>query len=1180
MRTCLAILVFLTLTLSPAQAEWWLWEAPTDDDANIGPTQTSVTQYGVSQNGKGIGQSFKPTSNTIYRIDLKLKNRHDRRPFTIKLWAWDDSAGTTPGCTEDSEYASTVAQTPLWTDTVIVPGPDQNEQIRSFFPRDGSGGPLQVVAGQPYYLELGHGQGDAEWAVHQAWSSTDPYPDGMLWTKWFRYDEACITGATLPNEYADLYFRIYSAPGTNPPALTCADGSAAPCFSATGTWTDPDVPGDPITKNDYRWFIDQKATQSAGVLAGDGKNGAQQAFFDAFLYEMDSDVADANRAVALFHKGYDWRSNHLQESVGFTWLERPGWAYHWLQSHALSSENEALIESLLLHSGLRFWDKRELGSHNRALGGALGYRLLTSLVDRADFNALSTCSVTLPAGKSCLFQSGEALGVSDYDDWKAYADQVWADFKADWDFTEDSGHYHTLSWRYVLEFDKLAVELDSATSVWENSDFRALVARFFDLHTPLGPFPAHGDGNGWNLDFASPALLFETAAAKLKSLQLGGEEQYRWLAFRLMDYHRTHALTEDDDPQYDKLWEIVYNEYPAFAFAYLITDENIAKAEPGPQGEVLGANQVLNSSYGRAVSSTGVGQTFEPVSSPLVRIDLNVQNLGPESAGTIRLWKWDAAGYAATVAQTPLYEDSVDLSGLNVIAERSFFPFLDVAEGETYYFELQRSTQFEVRGDNNLATDYYPDGSVWEAGVQLSGVDLWFRTYTLSRDGSVVTERLEADARRSSQMGSPKQPEVFGTSKVPDKLILRSGYGPNDLHAVVNLITDYYGHGQLEAGGVLFLSNDGSLLISGSSYDDKQDKDQTRSIVRRYWGGTARTPSDRATVDLDDYRLASVASIKWEDQRGWDIDLERRIFFVKNRFLLVRDGHSFASAAEVSAGNIWHAYDVRSEHGTNWYSIYNRVPACLNGFEYKNPEEYLLLSMVDRGYAVDEWEEDYSSGNPPTAPFIIGQRWSGNAAAGSERWFDTVLLPHGDTLTPTQAAADISVTYDDGVNVAMQVEVGGETWTVVDNPQGISINTASLETDATYLIARTSASEDPYLLAREATVAYVNHGPGAVIDATWTVSTTVELQTDPEDCPTTSTCSGVTCVPGATTSDVDTYRNSCRTSGGGLILCGAGKTLHHKTRDCDPAACCSTSPGCFCLGQCSPSSMQELVCEN
>ena len=107
----------------------------------------------------------------------------------------------------------------------------------------------------------------------------------------------------------------------------------------------------------------------------------------------------------------------------------------------------------------------------------------------------------------------------------------------------------------------------------------------------------------------------------------------------------------------------------------------------------------------------------------------------------------------------------------------------------------------------------------------------------------------------------------------------------------------------------------------------------------------------------------------------------------------------------------------------------------------------------------------------------MAQRWTGSAAAGDERWFDSLLLPHGPERSPAQVASDVSVLYDDGAAVALRVTIEDETWTVVDNPEHVPIANHLVSTDARYAVTRTRAGESEYYaLVDDATYLRVNDG--------------------------------------------------------------------------------------------------------
>jgi hypothetical protein len=1016
-RSGAIVLVIVLAALYPARvsAEWWLWESPTDNTEVIDQEQELFPIYIYMQPGSGIGQQFTTGEDVadLYRMDFMITNRDDMRPFTVKLWKWNDT------------YETTIQGTVLFEDVISVPGPSERVLV-TVFPR------IEVEPETMYFFEFNNSTADGEWGIYGVWENN--YPDGLLHFKW-------------PRPGGDLFFRTYSNPQGDPSPPAFASSAPAP-------WTDPSPPGAAITAQDYADIVQGKADSGRdNAKTVPGAHSHEFAMFDAFLYRKTADEWYADNVVQMLMRAKEWW--YANPSCNFTWMEYAGWAYLWVEQvlndplNDYDEEREA-IKNLLLDYAESLWSSRELGVFNRSLGGCLTYKLVTDLFPNE------------PDAQT-------------YAEWKSYADGVWNDFKTHWDFMEESTSYNCLSWRYVLELAMLYGEDDT---IWSEPGFRDLVKRFYHYYSALGTASISGDMLGIHQSWGLPSWLFDKAASKWNATE------YKWLAWRTFDYQRQHIKGFDQE-----FWKAVYNEYPAFCHAYFDTDEGISNTQPAAQREVLEASQDSVDQASWLTDRDGTGQTFRPTATPLIRIDVKAQNDGKTKPATLKLWKW-AVDYQSTVSQVPLYQGAVDLSAAGTFQVVSVFPFLDVEVGVEYYVELSRNQRFYLAGSD---AEVYPDGHIWQDEVSKYPKDLWFRTHTLSDDGSVYTTRLEVFPRRVSQVGDPAQYGDFGTAQISDKLILRSGYDIDGLHAVINLIAGDYGHGHMETGAITALVDDGAILFADSSYYDRQSQEHNEPITKRYWGGTYVAPATSTTVSrFVDYRRATVAWLDWPDIYGWNLTQQRRFYFVKDRFILVRDRTVFGEPMHAATGNVWHAYDVQADHAPNWYSLYDREPLGLNIWRFKNPERYVLLYMLDRdGYDTVEWKETYA-GNPPSPPFVMYQRWVGDTAGEPEKWFDTVLLPHGDDLTPTLAAANISVPYDDGVNIAFKVKVGNETWTLVDNPEGVTINASGVHTDATYMIARTQQGMAGYLLAHEATVAEVVDG-SQEISRTWPVRTSVEI---------------------------------------------------------------------------------------
>ncbi len=355
--------------------------------------------------------------------------------------------------------------------------------------------------------------------------------------------------------------------------------------------------------------------------------------------------------------------------------------------------------------------------------------------------------------------------------------------------------------------------------------------------------------------------------------------------------------------------------------------------------------------------------------------------------------------------------------------------------------------------------------------------------------GSHVTTRLRARARLPSQWGSPRQYYDFGDDRVGDKLVFRSGFEASDLHAVFNLLGGY-GHGHVELGALASLTDRGSLLLDATPYPHphgvRAAQDESAPLVRRYWGGSYGGVVNEAEVDrFEDHHNASVAWLRWRDPHGWNVGVERRFLFVKNRFLWVRDRFTFPDDIQAAVGPVWHAADLHPRHGDHWYVAYDREPTG-NVWKYRNPERYALLYFVPRpdadvtafeapiylppeGCPNPSPEDVVSPECRSSPPFVVYQKWTGAAHPGDERWFDTLVRPFGPDRSPEQAADGVRVLAAGAHSVALRVEMGDETWFLVDNPEGDAIETPELSTDARSLLLRVREGSREYLLVRDAT---------------------------------------------------------------------------------------------------------------
>jgi hypothetical protein len=1056
----LLLLCLLVASASPARPEprgWKLWPSPFDGTETPDQAQTSAIRgsHVGARAGEPVGQVFVPQRSPLLRLDLAMDAGKDTRPGLLRLWRWRGS------------YPATVSRPPLFESDVAMGG-DVGFEVHSYFPR------IPVEVGQPYLAELSvEGRGPVRL---RHWAGPDTYPEGWL----------LRGGKRAQGRFAgwDLWFRTFSDPA--PGATAPAQAESRPSLDEP-RWSPPPEPRGGARQPSADAYLERvrafaDVTRKARVEACRQKLGGR-ALLEAVLYRAscqngrcDESHAEAVRRMLL--GAHAWllcgrlEGRRCQpacdptelEHIGYEWLERPSLAYLWTRdSKRFSPQDHARVRELLTAAGRSYWEHREVGFHNRAMQAAVGYLLLAQLFPDA------------PQAKA----------------WRGYADAVWQEFWAARDSPEDSAQYQAYGWwPSLLLYTELAGLEDE---VWSDAGFRALVERFYQQTAPLGVLPNYGDDSGWSRDGGGLVFLFEKAGAWLR------EPRYRWLARRLFDYHSSHA--RDDPPRDDSL----YRSLPVLGLAYLAADESLEAVPPAQRHEEAFAEQrATPDTWWRVEPGEALGQTFLAGEGPLVRLELLVDGLGSAAPFELSIWRW-LGDRKSSAARAPLFRSTAPAapSAGRVVMR----PFLELERGAPYYVEVERREAPLALGGAGGTGDPYPAGRRVASGEPRAG-DLWFGAWTLSGDGSAVTWRRRFENLPRETWGQKHWRRYRARDeRVPDKLVLRSGSRPEDLFVLVNLLGLYL-HGHPEVGAVTSVIDGGSVLILDAAYPygpyRAVRENESAPLLRRYWGGSAGAPGRHARVlRFDDARDVTVAAVGFRESAGWNVEHERHFLFAKNRFLLVRDRFSFPEAMEVAAGPVWHAGHVGRSHGAHWFDVSTPEPLS-DVWKLHNPERYALLWFVPREGWVASAVDEPVFHPPGCAPrpgasrvsakcrfgpsWVISQRRTGEVPAGGSLWFDTLVLPHGPDAAPRELAKGVRVLHAAGGNLALEVALGEERWTVVDRPGGGAIEVPGLATDARTALVRTRPGAPPYVFAQEATRLELDG-----VSLHWPVASSVEL---------------------------------------------------------------------------------------
>jgi hypothetical protein len=383
------------------------------------------------------------------------------------------------------------------------------------------------------------------------------------------------------------------------------------------------------------------------------------------------------------------------------------------------------------------------------------------------------------------------------------------------------------------------------------------------------------------------------------------------------------------------------------------------------------------------------------------------------------------------------------------------------------------------RSADSWARDLRGLARAWEAADEDIPAD---RPSTLP---SVVTYRHRAVPRAVGSLGRPPMHADITEELVPERLVLRSGADPGDMVAVFNLLSGYR-HGHDSLGGLSALVHRGSVLMTETAFPyfrhEASQQDENVSMIQRYWGGKAKEPGRSVKLDrFDEGGSVTVAWLSWRDSSGWGVDQSRRIYFLKNRAIWVRDQFSIPAGLTAAVGSIWHAGAVAEKRGVRWFNL--SQPFLLNNvWRYRNREHYahLFLAPPQGGSVSVTHRQGYDPGDscdskalvsapiPARCRFspanVVHQHVVASGGASQLVEFDTVIVPRSFPSDPGSDDDDLWIRVSrplDGLAI-LELDMEEESWLLLENATGTPVDLPIASTDGDYVVAATGKGQDPY----------------------------------------------------------------------------------------------------------------------
>ena len=152
--------------------------------------------------------------------------------------------------------------------------------------------------------------------------------------------------------------------------------------------------------------------------------------------------------------------------------------------------------------------------------------------------------------------------------------------------------------------------------------------------------------------------------------------------------------------------------------------------------------------------------------------------------------------------------------------------------------------------------------------------------------------------------------------------------------------------------------------------------------------------------------------------------LWRDFFFIKNRFVLLRDTAVFRQGFRACLGPAWYTQNMGPQIGPSWAMTYFGMPLSF-GQKLHNPPMDLLVYHAPKP---DRWLQiidETADVRRLTMPFTVRYAWEGKVQPGEKYVFTQLLLPTVPQRQAVRSNAPGAATRDQvlGAGPARDVEV-------------------------------------------------------------------------------------------------------------------------------------------------------------
>jgi len=405
-------------------------------------------------------------------------------------------------------YEKTIQGRPMWEDALDFSGQDA-PVLRHYFPG------VAVEPGQKYLIDCVR----PSESFYMGGVQEDVYPGGI----------AVTNGRPRPGW--DMWFRTFGSAAVARPL------TARPLPKPSPIQPRPPRPPATVTKQLYLDVIRKFVWRSMPDWTRQaGRRANNLMFYTGFLFKFDGQKQWAKRVSEWLRSADQYLKDNKDYGESPWFVSHFGFGVKWFRGNELWTEkDEELARRVMLTATRRLARSLERGAMNRAMWDVLCTRLAAELYPDAP----------------------EAKG------WRTFSDRVWHDWADYDDINEDSAHYNTVFFHFMLAY----LYLTDGRDIFKRPGMRHFVDRYRDVLTPSGMMVGWGDSLGVGGDWGGWVAMFETAAAAT------GDGTYRWAAHRVLEAHRRYIL--EDEPL-----QQAYEDMQNLVWAYIGADDSVKPVRP------------------------------------------------------------------------------------------------------------------------------------------------------------------------------------------------------------------------------------------------------------------------------------------------------------------------------------------------------------------------------------------------------------------------------------------------------------------------------------------------------------------------------------------------------------------------------------------------------------------------